>query len=214
MDRNPITIPTLTLLLALAAGAAAPAASDGPWQLKVSGVSAQSTAAGGDDSALGGALALAYRATPRLGVELSGLRTEFDKETSVQLFSTDFVSELDFRMTPILARLNVHLTPGRRADVYLGPVAGYVLLSEVSHRYRPGPLVDDIPFEMPAEDRFTWGAHAGLDVQVGRGSSLTAGATWLDLPLEVRVDNFTTQNGTFSGDFDPLILHLGYGYSF
>jgi len=210
------TIPALTLLLALAASAAAPAAAgDDSWRLKVSGVSAQSTAGGGSDSSLGGALALEYRATPRIGVELGGLRTEFEKEASVQLFTTDFVSELDFRMTPILARLNVHLTPGRRADLYVGPVAGYVLMSDVSHRYRPGPLVDDIPFVMPAEDRFAWGAHAGLDVQLGRGSSyLTAGATYLDLPLEVRVPDSIGPDGRFSGDFDPLVVHLGYGYRF
>jgi outer membrane protein W len=221
MNRTTTTIPTLTLTLALAlaAGAAAPAAADDSWQLKVSGISAQSTAGGGPNSSLGGGLAVEYRATPRLGIELGGLTTAFEDETSIDFFQASFISEVDFRMTPLLARLNVHLTPDRRVDLYVGPVAGYVLMSDLTHRLTfPGLELGTISVEVdiPTEDQFTWGAHVGLDVRLGQGSSfLSAGATYLDLPLEIEAVSIPEDPvDTISTDFDPLVVHLGYSYRF
>jgi outer membrane protein W len=214
-----MTIWTLSLALALLAGAA-PAAAEDSWQLKFSGVSAQSTAGGGSNGALGGGLALEYRATPRIGVELGGLTTGYEDEISLGLFGAPLLVESEFRMTPILARLNVHLTPDRRVDLYAGPVAGYVLMSDLTYRIRiPGLELDSIVIEteFPTEDQFTWGAHAGFDVRVGGGNSfLSAGATWLDLPLEIEFPPFGIPENpdSFSADFDPLVVHVGYSYRF
>jgi outer membrane protein W len=221
MSRTTTAILSQTLLIAIAwlAGAAAPAAAENAWQLKLSGVSAQSTAGGGSNSSLGGGLALEYRATPRIGVELGALTTDFESETSIDFFEVSIVTESDLRITPLLARLNVHLTPGRRADLYLGPVAGYVLMSDLTQRFTvPGLELEAIgvDFEIPTEDQFTWGAHVGLDVRLGRGNSfLTAGATYLDLPLEVQAIGIPEEAvETISTDFDPLVVHLGYSYRF
>lgn len=210
-------------LLALAAGAAPGAAADDAWQLEIYGVSAQSTAGSGSDGSPGAGLGLRYRVTPRIGVALAALTGEVEG-LDVEFFlpHIDFATEV--RMTPILARLDLHLTPGRRADLYLGPVAGHVSLSDVTAQRTgqtdpPGSLET----RTPTKDQFTWGAHVGLDVRLGGGKSfLTAGATYLDLPLEL--DNpvgVQTLEGDTSliplpvgGDLDPLIFRLGYAYRF
>jgi outer membrane protein W len=217
MNRTTITIPTLTLLLALAAGAAAPAAAGDAWQLSISGVSAQSTAASGSGGSLGVGVSVEYRATPRIGVALAGLTGEVDGLDIEFFLPGGFATEI--RMTPILARLDLHLTPGRKADLYLGPVAGHVSLSDVT--------VNSRGFEsrIETEDQAAWGAHAGVDVRLGGGNSfLTAGLTWLDLPLELEFDfdggGPTLESGTdlvplpAGGDLDPLIVQVGWSYRF
>jgi outer membrane protein W len=213
------SIPLLTLFFALA-GTAAPAAAEDAWQLKLSGISAQSTAGGGPNSSLGGGLALEYRATPRFGVELGGLTTAFESEAGLDFFGGVFGAESSFRMTPILTRLNVHLTPDRRADLYFGPVAGYVLMSDLTLRVAlPFLGVGAVDEQRhPAEDQFTWGAHLGLDVRLGGGSSyLTAGATYLALPVELRIfllEGDAARTFPIRSDLDPLVFHFGYAYRF
>jgi outer membrane protein W len=210
------------LVPALAAGATAQAADDEAWRLKLSGAHAVSTAGGIPQGSLGGGLGLEYRATPRVGVELGGLSAEMEDETEFDFLFAEIDIETAVRITPVLARLNVHLTPGRRADLYLGPVAGYVAMSDLTWRVRTSafgdpPEVEQVRF--PTEDQFTWGAHLGLDVRLGDGGSfLTAGATYLDLPVEVRFpgddDPPDEEELGIRGDLDPLVFHLGYAYSF
>lgn len=220
MTRTRSTIPMLTLLLALL-GAAAPAAAEETWQLRVSGISAQSTAGGGPESSLGGGLGLEYRATPRVGVELGGLTAEFDEETRFDFFGVVFSTESEIRMTPLLARLNLYLTPGRRAELYGGPVAGWVSMSDLTLRSRidiPGEPTENFEERIPADDQFAWGGHLGMDLRLGGGRSyLTAGATWLDLPIELHFPFGTLDDSTIegdSGDLDPLVFHFGYSHRF
>jgi outer membrane protein W len=221
MHRNPRALSILVVLaVVLAAGSAPSAAADGPWQVKVSGVSAQSTAGGGAEGPVGFGLGLEYRVTPRIGVELGGFSSEVeDAEVEFFLPSLDFENEV--RITPLLVRLNFHLTPGRRADLYLGPVAGHVSLSDVTSRW-DGVVIatESVRIEHEAEDQLTWGGHVGVDVRLGNGSSfLTAGLTYLDVPLEL--DHPFAGDPTANlvpfpedGDVDPLVFHLGYSYRF
>jgi hypothetical protein len=212
---------TAALVPALAAGASAQTVDGETWRLKISGVHAFSTTGGIPEGSFGGGLGLEYRATPRFGVELGGLSAEMEDDTEFDFFIAEVDLETAVRMTPILARLNVHLTPGRRADLYLGPVAGYVAMSDLTLRVRTSvfgdpPVVEEARF--PTEDQFTWGAHLGLDVRLGDGgSSLTAGATYLDLPVEFDLRGEEPVEGeevALRGDLDPLVLHFGYAYSF
>jgi len=216
---------TLVLGTLLALAAAAPgAAADDAWQLKIYGVSAQSTAGSGSDGPLGVGLGLEYRATPRIGVELAGMTGEVDG-LDIEFSLPGLIFETEARMTPILARLDLHLTPGRRADLYLGPVAGHVSIGDVTVRSRGRTDLSVVSGEsrIRTEDQFAWGAHVGLDVRLGDGDSfLTAGATYLDLPLELDLpfDGPTLEGETdlvalpAGGDLDPLIVHLGYSYRF
>ncbi len=210
------------LVPALAAGASAQTADDEAWRLKFSGIHAFSTAGGLPDGSFGAGLGLEYRATPRVGVELGGLSAEMEDETEFDFFVAEIDIETAVRITPVLARLNLHLTPGRRADFYLGPVAGYVAMSDLTSRVRTSafgdpPVVEELRF--PTEDQFTWGAHLGLDVRLGNGGSfLTAGATYLGLPVELDLrgddDPPDEEELRIRGDLDPLVFHLGYAYSF
>lgn len=228
MNRKTLSIPTLTLLLALAAGAAAPAAAQGEWQLKLSGVYAESTSGGGSEGSLGAGLAIEYRASPRLGIEVGGLTADLDSESPIDFFGIgNLTVESEVPIRPVLARLNFHLTPDRRAEVYLGPVAGYVFVDDLTLRitvdFPPFPRTSET-IDFRTEDQFTWGAHAGVDVRLGAPGSrsfLTAGVTWLDLPIEVRLpppdpaagDN-TIDFDPVRGDLDPLVVSVGYSYRF
>jgi hypothetical protein len=214
MNRSMHRALVLGIFLALAAGTGRAAAAEERWQLRVAGVSAQSTAGGGLNGSLGWGLGLEYRASRRLGVELGGLSSEFDSEAEIEFLGlVRFRTESSLRMTPVLARLNVHLTPDRRADLYLGPVLGYVGYSDIEVRAElpiPGFPIR-LQDRIETEDEFAWGAHLGLDVRLGGGHSfLTAGATFLKAPVTVRDGD----EGQGSFDLDPLVFHLGYGHRF
>jgi outer membrane protein W len=204
------------VLAAAAAGAAS--AADERWQVRLAGVSAQTDALGQADSSQGWGLGLEYRFSPRFGVELGGLTTEPEGAAEVELFAgTRLIFESSFRMTPVLARLNVHLLPGRRVDLYVAPVAGYVRMSDVTLRIRAEGTGDaraeEAVFEerIGTEDELAWGAALGVDIPVGHGgSALTLGATYLRLPLTVSGPDGSEQGG----DIDPLLLHVGYGFRF
>lgn len=205
---------TLGIVLALFAGAAKPAAAgEGPWRLRLTAVSAQSTKGGGSNGSLGFGLGVEYRLSPRIGVEVEGLRSNVGSKEEFDIFGmATITAETEVDATPLLARLDVHLTPGRRADLYLGPVGGYVLMSDLTLRLRGEAGGEEQVFEqrIDTRDELAWGAHLGLDVRFGGGSSfLTMGATFLKLPLTIR-----DEEGTQQGDLDPLIFHLGYGWRF
>lgn len=226
-SKQTIFVPALAA--ALAAAFAAPAAAGDGWQFQLSGVYAESTAAGGTDGSFGAGLAAEYRLTPRLGIELGALTAELEDETRVDFLGVfEATARTSLGYTPILARLDFHLTPGRRADIRVGPVAGYVFFDDLTVRTTleilgvPVPVTEEI--RLRTDDQFTWGAHAGVDVRIGGADSrafVSAGLTYLDLPVEVEVPaggdgeidggiDFDTQRG----DLDPLILHLGFGLRF
>jgi hypothetical protein len=212
------------------AGADGAGAQEDRWRLRLSAAVAGPTSGEADDSQVGPALGLEYRLSPRLGVELSACSVELDERVDVTVITIlPLAIDASYRMTPLLARLNFHLTPGGRVDLYAGPVAGYVLFSGEEVRYRSGSLpgpVTTATAGADAEERWTWGAGLGLDVALGRGGSLvTAGVTYLDLPIAleergVRIlepgakPALRQEAGRFRGDVDPLVVHLGYGLSF
>src|SRR5690349_14559769 len=132
MTRN---ISRLGILLALATGshAAAQTRTDRGWQVELTGLAAQSTTGsfGGYESSAGFGLGLDYRISPRLGVELDVLSSELEDEITFGFFDEALTIETNLRMTPVLAGLEVHLTPGRRADLYLGPVLGLMRYDDI-----------------------------------------------------------------------------------
>lgn len=223
-SKHAILVPALAA--ALAAAFAAPAAAGDGWQFELSGVYAESTAGGGTDGSFGAGLAAEYRLTPRLGIELGVLTAELSDETRFDFFGVfEATVETSLDYTPVLARLDFHLTPDRRADVYVGPVAGYVFFDDLTLRTTIEILGEPVPVSenrFRADDQFTWGAHAGVDLRVGSSGSrafVSAGLTYLDLPVEVEVPAGGGIEGEIDfdaerGDLDPLILRLGYGLRF
>jgi hypothetical protein len=236
------TLSVMLTAIACVAGAQRADAQMDRWRLRISGVSATPASRDGD-TALGGALALEYRFSPRLGVEIGGLRVEPEEAVDHSLITIQPLSiDSTYRMTPLLARLNFHLTPGRRLDLYAGPVAGYVDFSDVDVHFHSGSFCSPAPTCLPpppststvraeAEDPWVWGAGLGADVPLGRGGSfVSVGATYLRLPFDAREGDFTIQGaaieplgaagvlrldrGRLRGDVDPLLLHVGYGLRF
>ncbi|HEV8630582.1 MAG TPA: outer membrane beta-barrel protein [Thermoanaerobaculia bacterium] len=196
------------LALALAVGSEPASAEGGRWQLRMSGLATSSTTGFGFDPRAGIGIGLGYRLSSRIGIEIEGLTTEVQQG--------GLATESSFRMTPLLAHLDVHFTPGHAVDFHAGAVVGYVGVGEVTTRRNIAwPLGTDTRLTRARpDDEIAWGLSLGLDVPIGgRGSFLAFGATYLDLPLEVSGE--ALDGGVERlGDFDPLIAHVGYGVRF
>lgn len=206
----------LAFLGFLANGHAAAAAdlSDPGWRLKLTGASVQSTGGGGFNSSIGGGLGLEYRASEHFGFEIGAVSSQINDELGFGLFGDDdFTIESSLRITPLLARLNFHLTPGHKADLYLGPVAGWVRYGDINVRVRvpgEGSILAD---HVTNKDGFAAGAHIGLDVPFGsRGFFFTSDATYLK--ATVKPDAKSAAAGALDFDLDPVIVQVGLGYRF
>jgi outer membrane protein W len=200
----------------LAGGRAANAAdqSDPGWRLKLTGASIQSTGGGGFSSSIGGGLGVEYRASDRFGIEFGAVTGKVDDKLGFDFFGEDvFTIETSLRVTPLLGRLNFHLTPGHKADLYLGPVAGWVRYGDIDVRVSaPGEgslLVDHVQ----NKDGFAWGGHIGLDVPFGRsGFFFTSDATYLR--STVKPTARSAAEGAAEFDLNPLIVQAGLGIRF
>lgn len=210
MNRTIQTLGAFGIFFALCSPVAA--ADDTGWRLKLTGVAAQSTH--GSDTSFGAGLGLEYRASRRIGVELATLTSEISDEVSFDFFGETVTIESTLRMTLVLAKLNLHLTPDHRADLYLGPVVGRMFYSDLDvevHNF----LGETITGQAKTEDDWAWGAHVGVDVPVGdRGLFFTAGATWLDAQVEIEGDPEDEESGDLRSDLDPLVAQIGFGYRF
>ena len=228
MKRMTRTISSFGVLLALAtAGSAAAQTETGRgWQVELTGLSTRSTTASfdGSESSSGYGLGLEYRISPRFGVELDLLSSELEDRMSFSFFDEELLTiESSLQMTPVLAGLNVHLTPGRRADLYVGPVLGLIRYDDIELEFR-GDFLEGatVPVQrVETEDGFAWGARLGVDVPIGRrGLFFTASATYLK--AEVEVSSFAGEigedgeivGGDSSFDLDPFVTQLGFGYRF
>ena len=186
------------------------AETDHGWRLKLTGVSVQSTASDAPNGDAGAGLGLEYRVSRHIGVELDALTSELEDSQTLGFFALTL--ETSLKVTPVLARLNLHLTPGHPVDFYLGPVVGWMRYGDIEIRFRGGDFPSDQTFRVPTRDTFAWGGHFGVDLPLGaRGLFLTGGATYLKAEVETKPDDFV-EPGSF--DLDPLIAHLGVGYRF
>ena len=205
-------IGSLGVLLALCAAGQARAAEETPWQVKLTGVSAQSITGGGFNGSLGYGLGLEYRVNPRVGVAFQVLSTRIDDETAFDFFGVHLTLRQSIRMTPVLGRLDFHLTPGHRVDLVVSPVVGFARYGDFELR-ASGPEGSVPAARVPTKDRFVWGAHLGFDVPLGeRGLLFTAGATYLKAKVEPQ--GASADSGPQGFDLDPLFLQAGIGYRF
>jgi outer membrane protein W len=209
-----LTISGGLIFIAFFAGGHAAAAADPSepgWRLKLTAASIQSTGGGGSNSSLGAGLGFEYRASEHFGFEVGAVSSKIKDEIGFSFGDEDFSVESSFRVTPVLARLNFHLTPGRRADLYLGPVAGWVRYGDTDVRVRVPGEGSILVGHARNKDGFAGGAHIGLDVPFGtRGLFFTSDATW----LKARVKPASNSGGEDSFDLDPVIVQAGLGYRF
>jgi outer membrane protein W len=211
MNRTILTAGAIGLFLSFLSLHPATAADDTGWRLKLGGVAAKPLLGDGD-LAFGGGVGLEYRASRRLGVELSASTAEIEEEFTFGFFDDSVTIGTALRMTPVLAKLNVHLTPDSRADLYLGPVAGRVMYGDFDVTVHSSFDGETVRGSVKTEDDWAWGAHIGVDVPVGdRGLFFNAGITWLKAEVEIEDPE---EGGTFTSDLDPVIAQVGFGYRF
>lgn len=212
MNRR-LTISGVLIFVAfLANGHAATATglSEPGWRLKVTAASIQSTG-GGSNSSIGAGLGFEYRASERFGFEVGAVSSQVKDDLDFSFGDESFTVESSFRVTPVLARLNFHLTPGRRADLYLGPVAGWVRYGDTEVRINVPGEGSFLAGHAPNKDGFAGGAHIGLDVPFGtRGLFFTSDATY----LKAKVKPASNSEGEDSFNLDPVIVQAGFGYRF
>jgi outer membrane protein W len=208
----------LAVSAAVVAVSGGAAAQEDRWRLRVGPLAALATAEGDLEPSPGLGAALEYRFSPRLGLELGALATELEAETQVDLlFLGQIAFESTLRMTPVLAKLDLHLTPDSRIDFYVAPVAAYVRMSDLDVRVTARVEGEEETEEvsLATEDEWAWGAALGLDVPLGGGSSFLAlSATYLRLPLELRDMDEEVEELLSIGDVDPLFLQVAYGLRF
>lgn len=167
------------------------------------------------DAGLGFSLVGEYRVTDRLGVELGAQWSENDLELEYggiafcgSAFCIVTVGD-SVRPLTLSVGLDIHLTPGRRADLYVGPVLGYVLYSDPTFRAMGETL------RVSMDDDFAWGGVVGLDVPLGdEGWHLSGGVRYLEAGSDVTARDEEGVAGTASLDFDPVAVFVGFGYRF
>ncbi len=207
-------VAVVAVLTASVAGSGRAATDGDPWRLKLEAVAAHTTGGDTQDTSYGGGVALEYRLSPRLGLELGVVTAEPKSEVELD-FLPETLLHLDssFRMTPLMARVDLHLTPGARADLYVSPVAAYVKMSTLTVRAHGQSEGQDFVAvdHFDLEDKLTWGLGLGLDVPVGGSRSfLSLGATYLRLPL-----SFKDSEGFLPGsDVNPVFVQAAYGVRF
>ena len=167
------------------------------------------------DAGLGFSIVGERRVSDRLGFEVGARWNEHDLE--LQLGGVAFCGSTFCLVTasdsvrPITLSfgLDVHLTPGRRADLYVGPVLAYVLNTD------PTFQVLDETLRVSMDDNLAWGAVVGLDVPFGdRGWHFCGSVRYLESEADAIARDDEGEAGTASLDFNPLAVAVGFGYRF
>lgn len=155
-----------------------------------------------DGSGVG--LALEYRATRRLGVEALALAADLDADFRLRSIDppapTTRVTR-DVSSDLLGVGLNVHLTPGRRVDLYAGPLVALVRYGDL--RAEAGDLV----FSADFDDDTALGVTLGADVLLGSSGRWAATGTLRRLWSTTEVVDTGAEL-----DVDPWIASAGIAY--
>jgi outer membrane protein W len=157
-------------------------------------------------SSFGFGVTAEYRFSQRLGTELGFLgASAVDFEVRQQLPAGPVITLIDTTtFAPYFAGLNVHLTPGKQADVYLGALLAYVTYTDLRITAPPGSVRVGLDRDLAP------GVVVGLDVPVKeRGWFFNASLRYMVADLSGAIEETRE-----SVDFDPLIVGVGFGYRF
>lgn len=211
---------TLPLACLLAISGSAAAQPETPrWHLRFGGLlvdgdqaftaedDAGSSVLAGGNAEIGAGAAVEYRFSERFGLEFGAAFAEVPNYEDASTSPNDDVEIGEGpSYTPLTASLAIHLTPGRRADLYFGPTLAFVQYGDFELD------LDHETIEYEVEDDFAWGATLGVDVGIGdSGWSISAAGTYLTSDMEIR------QRGSSSFvvvPFDPVMVRMGAAFSF
>ena len=143
-----------------------------------------------------------YRFSPRLGLEVGVLATS--NGVGVQAVDGVIVRSGTSDTGSLTLGPDVHLTPGRAADLYLGPFLAYTARTDVGYSR-------DEFAGVRIRGSFGWGAVVGLDVPIGqRGWRVCASVRYIETNLE----GTNGAGDRFDLDFGPTAVGVGFGYRF
>jgi hypothetical protein len=146
---------------------------------------------------------LEYRFHRRLGAEVAVLRGRFDATLSLNPADLGLHRAADrLRFEPWMLGLDVHLTPDRPVDLYLGPRLAHVRYGRASFAFTDIAFRAD--YDLSADNAF--GGFLGLDVPHGRWS---VGLGVLYLPTTAK-----PRGADAALDVDMVAATLGVGYRF
>ena len=154
-------------------------------------------------SGSGFGFALEYLINDRLGVEGTLLLADLDSDFIFDLGQDWGMDEDELGFTPLSVGLNYHLTPDRRADLYIGPFVALVQYDDVDFNALGQQ------FNREFDDEFTFGVNVGLDVPFGSETPWAFAGSLKYLAATAEGDNFDGEL-----DVDPLIVTAGIAYRF
>lgn len=193
-------------------------AGDGPWRLRVAGVSMNPTGSsvvvedsgeriaydGGNGYGFG--LDIEYRASRRFGIDVGMLSATPVIDVLIDEVGVISASAKP-RITPVYAGLNFHLTPDSPVDLFIGPLVAYVVYSSFDLVVDPWFLTEGFT----TDNDLGFGATIGMDARLGDGGwLLTAGLRYLTTTLEAS----SPDGGIGRTDIDPWIFNVGVGFRF
>lgn len=156
------------------------------------------------DDGAGGGLALEYRATRRIGIEAFVIQSDLDAEYRLRVLdppTPEAVATGDVASDLYGAGLLVHLTPGRRIDVYVGPLAARVRYGHFHSE------LGGLAFQLDLDDDTAYGVTLGADLAMGR-----TGAWAVTAALRQLWSSSGRSGSVFQFDVDPLIACAGVAY--
>lgn len=154
----------------------------------------------------GAGLAVEYRATRRLGFEALAILADLEGEFRLRHIDPagpDEVVRRDVATDLYGIGLNVHLTPGRRFDIYVGPLVALVRYDD----FRPRPLAGGARFTADLDDDTATGVTLGADMALGPSGRWAVSGAVRQLWSSVE----RAESGR-ELDVDPLIASLGLAY--
>ncbi len=154
------------------------------------------------DGGLGAGVEVEYQFNDRVGLAASAIYATLESELFFDLDDEWESAEDDISFLSFLVGPNFHLTPDKRADVYVGLFAGLVDLGSTSYRV----LGETQRRSFDADTAF--GAQLGVDIPIGKGDwAVNLAARYLDMTVE------TGEEGPEVAA-DPLIAQVGFSYKF
>lgn len=158
------------------------------------------------DTGFGGGFRGEYQFSTRLGVELGVLGASSVKVTSGTFGGTTGTAVEVSSFTPYTVGLNVHLTPDRSVDLYVGPQLALVSYSGVDVRVTAFGASTTVS----VDDDVGWGAIVGLDIPLGKhGWLIQTNLRYIDTDIKGSRELISINSA-----FDPLIFSIGFGYRF
>lgn len=229
MKRKTMPIVAAALAWLLLAAAASAAEQEPGWRLRVNGywmessegqVSPSNTGYRSlveNSAAVGGSVTGEYRLGPRLGIEL-GLLAGADNDYTVAFDTGAIAVTNTMTFDAACVGLNVHLTPGKKADFYAGPFVAYVTYSDIlvgAAGAPPGSTGFLSSVSVNFDNEMALGANIGVDVPLSQRHWLfNATLKYLAASPDTTLEWSGAGTRRESASFDPLMVGVGFGYRF